>query len=416
MIESNQFNQIVPRKAAVRVADALQDTRAVLVVGPRQAGKTTLVKNFVTPEMPYVTLDDPLTLSAAKSDPVGFIRGLPAAVIDEIQRAPELMLAIKEQVDRHPAPGRYLMTGSANVMALPKIADSLAGRLATVALLPFAQAEIEGSSGTFLDRIFAGEQPNADASAVGPDLIERVMRGGYPEVQTRKTASRRTAWHEDYLALILDRDVRDIANIDQLEKLPRLVSMLGEHAGELLNVLSLTSPLGLSSLTVRKYITVLERMFLLRVLPPWHSNKLSRLIKTPKLHFLDSGLLASVRGDSSPSFKDDKTRFGALLETFAFSELLKSASWSNTRYSVSHFRTKDKEEVDLVLEDSRGRIVGIEIKAAATLRSKDFRGLHMLQEAAGEKFVRGLVLHDHDRVTPHSEKIQAAPISALWRM
>jgi uncharacterized protein len=407
---------LIRRTVARQVDAALQDTRVVLIVGPRQAGKTTLARTYETPSRPYLTLDDPQALTAAKADPVGFIRGLPAAIIDEIQRAPELMLAIKEAVDRDTTPGRYLLTGSANIMALPTVADSLAGRAAVISLLPFAQSELEGGQGTFIERIFAGDLPVAGKPVIGSDLMARALRGGYPEVLTRQDESRRQAWHEDYLTMILDRDVRDIANIEQLDKLPKLLRMLGEHSGELLNHLSLASPLGLSALTVQKYITVLERLYLVRILRPWHSNRLSRLTKTPKLHFLDSGLLATVRGDTTASLKKDKARFGAILETFAFAEILKLASWSAGKVTVSQFRTKEKEEVDLVLEDSRGRIVGIEIKASATSRPQDFNGLRKLQEATNDKFVRGLVLHDHDRVTPISEKLHAAPISILWTM
>jgi uncharacterized protein len=416
MTNLSSFPDFIHRKAKSRLDDALADTRVVLVVGPRQAGKTTLVRSYATPDKPYVTLDDPQSLATARLDPVGFMRGLPAAIIDEIQRVPELLLAIKESVDRDPKPGRFLLTGSANVMSLPTIADSLAGRVATTLLLPFAQTEIEGSPGTFIDRIFAGELPSTSAVSHDQLLLQRVLNGGYPEALRRKTDLRRGAWHEDYLALILDRDVRDIARIEQLDRLPKLVRMLGEHAGQLLNVLSLASPLGLSSPTIHRYITILERLFLVRVLPPWHSNKLSRLIKTPKLHFLDSGLLANIRGDTVASLQEDRTRFGQLLETFAFAEILKLASWSNTRVTVSHFRTKEMDEVDLVLEDNRGRIVGIEIKAGATLRPKDFSGLRKLQEATGDRFLRGLILHDHDRVTPFNEKIHSAPVSVLWTM
>jgi uncharacterized protein len=406
---------IIDRKAKSRVVEALDDTRVVLVLGPRQAGKTTLVRTFANVERPYVTLDDVQALAAAETDPVGFIRGLPAAVVDEVQRVPELMLAIKERVDRDKTPGQFLLTGSANVMALPAIADSLAGRVATTMLLPFAQAELAGTPGHFIDRIFAGELPKA-SGGYDVSLMQRVLKGGYPEALLRKSEARRQAWYEDYLSLILDRDVRDIARIDQLDRLPKLMRMLGEHAGQLFNALSLASPTGLSAPTVQRYVSILERLFLVRILPPWHSNKLSRLIKTPKLQFLDSGLLASVRGDTTASLQESRIRLGPLLECFVFSEILKLASWSETRVTASHFRTKEMDEVDLVLEDNRGRIVGIEVKAGATLRHKDFSGLKKLQEATGDRFLRGLVLHDHDRVTPFSEKIQSAPVSVLWTM
>ncbi len=407
----------IERKARPIVETTLADTRVVLISGPRQAGKTTLARHFADTGRPYLTLDDAGTLSAARSDPTGFIRGIDRAVIDEIQRAPDLMLAIKESVDRNEEPGRFLLTGSANLATVPAIADSLAGRMAVVPLLPFAQSEIRSTSGRLLDRLFGGEEPTAgDGVVFGDDLMDVVLGGGYPEALRRPTPARRTAWLEDYVALILDRDVHDIANIDQLDRLPKLLNVLAEHAGQLVNHSSFGSALGLSSVTAGKYVSILERLFLVRTLPPWSNNRLSRLVKTPKLHFVDTGLLASLREDGRESLRRDRARFGALLESFVVSELLKLASWSERRLTFSHYRTKDQDEVDVVIEDRRGRIIGIEVKASATVKSDDFRGLRQLQQAVGDRFVRGLVLHDHDRVTPFGEKLQAAPLSILWSM
>jgi predicted AAA+ superfamily ATPase len=417
MVSSTSSHHLIDRKARPLVETALSDTRVVLVVGPRQAGKTTLARQVAGPDRPYVTLDDAGALSAARADPVGFIRGLDRAVIDEVQRVPELMLAIKESVDRNVEPGRFLLTGSANLSTMPMVADSLAGRMATISLLPFAQSEIRSTPGRLLDRMFAGEEPVvAENSPLGDELVALVLRGGYPEALRRTVAARRIAWLEDYVAQILDRDVRDVANIDQLDRLPRLLQVLAEHAGQLVNNTSFGSALGLSSVTAQKYVAILERLFLIRTLAPWSSNRLSRLIKTPKLHFLDSGLLAALREDEEQALRQDRSRFGAVLESFVVSELLKLASWSERRVSLSHYRTKDQDEVDVVIEDRRGRIVGIEVKASATVRPQDFRGLRQLQEAVGDRFMRGLVLHDHDRVTPFGEKLQAAPLSVLWTM
>ncbi|TPN81006.1 ATP-binding protein [Mesorhizobium sp. CU2] len=417
MASSISSHHLIDRKAGPLVETALSDTRVVLVVGPRQAGKTTLARQFSGPDRPFVTLDDAGALSAARADPVGFVRGLDHAVIDEVQRVPELMLAIKESVDRNVEPGRFLLTGSANLSTMPMVADSLAGRMATISLLPFAQSEIRSTPGRLLDRMFAGEEPvAAENSPLGDELVALVLRGGYPEALRRPAAARRIAWLEDYVAQVLDRDVRDVANLEQLDRLPRLLQVLAEHAGQLVNHTSFGAALGLSSVTAQKYVAILERLFLIRTLAPWSSNRLSRLIKTPKLHFLDSGLLAALREDEEQALREDRSRFGAVLESFVVSELLKLASWSERRVSLSHYRTKDQDEVDVVIEDRRGRIVGIEVKASATVRPQDFRGLRQLQEAVGDRFVRGLVLHDHDRVTPFGEKLQAAPLSVLWTM
>lgn len=417
MIDVLKSKSLVARKVRSIVESALSDTRVVLIAGPRQAGKTTLARQFSGPGRPYITLDDAGALNAAKTDPVGFIRGIRRAVIDEVQRVPELILAIKESVDRDDEPGRFLLTGSANLATVPAIADSLAGRMAVISLLPFAQSEIRSTPGLLLDRLFAGEEPSAGKDAVvGDDLLQTVLRGGYPEVLRRATPARRIAWLEDYVALILDRDVRDIANIDQLDRLPRLLDVLAEHAGQLVNHSSFGAALGLSSVTAQKYVSILERLFLIRTLPPWSNNRLSRLIKTPKLHFLDTGLLATLREDAADALRDNRNRLGALFESFVVSELLKLASWSDRRFSFTHYRTKDQDEVDVVIEDRRGRIVGIQVKASATVKAEDFRGLRQLQDAVGDRFVRGLVLHDHDRITPFGEKLQAAPLSLLWTM
>lgn len=411
----SQTRPITQRRIKPLILAALEDTRVVLINGPRQSGKTTIVRQFADNARPYITLDDNATLRAAREDPSGFIRGLKRAVIDEIQRAPELMLAIKESVDENQEPGRFLLTGSANVTLLPTVGDSLAGRIEVLTLLPFAQAELREAPGRFLEKAFSGELISAPGKPVtGDELVKLVLLGGYPEVQRRASASRRQTWIEDYIHLILDRDVRDIASIDQLDRLPRLVSVLAEHAAQLVNHSSFGASLNLSRMTAQKYVSILERLFLIHTLAPWSSNRLNRLIKTPKLHFLDSGLLAVLRGDTFDQISADRSRFGPLLETFVVSEIAKLATWSGLKIFQSHYRTKDQDEVDLVLEDRRGRIVGIEVKASATVRSHDFRGLRQLQAAAGDKFVQGILLHDHDRMTPIGEKIHAMPVSTLW--
>ena len=405
----------IARHVRSRITTALQDTRVVLVVGPRQAGKTTLARLYASSERPYITLDDPATLAAARSDPAGFVRGLGRAVIDEVQRAPELLLAIKESVDKDQAPGRFLLTGSTNLMALPIVADSLAGRLEVITLLPFAQAELNGTPGNLLERLFdGGGLPGAGNPVVGDALMDIVLKGGYPEALRRTSTSRRQAWLQDYVALILDRDVRDIAHVDQLDRMPRLLDVLAAHAGQLVNHSSYGAALGLSTPTAQKYVGILERLFLLRQVPPWSHNAVSRLTKTPKLHFLDTGLLAALRETTANQLQKDRTAYGPLLESFVVSEVLKLATWSDRRLRISHYRTKEQDEVDLVIEDRRGRVIGIEVKASATVRAQDLRGLRQLQAAVGDKFVHGLVLHDHDRITPFDEKLHAVPVSLLW--
>jgi predicted AAA+ superfamily ATPase len=246
------------------------------------------------------------------------------------------------------------------------------------------------------------------------DVAARVLAGGYPDAVARADPQRRRRWFDSYIAQIMDRDAREAANIDHAEKLSRLLSVLAEHAGQLVNHSSYGAALGLSSVTAARYVGILERLFLAKSILPWSSNRLSRLVKSPKIHFLDSGLLAALRDDALETVTNDRKRFGPLLETFAYTELLKLASFSDDRYAFSHFRTRDGEEVDLVIEDRRGRVLGVEVKASATVRASDFTGLKLLREAAGAKFVRGVIFYDHDQVVPFGDGLLAAPLSALW--
>ena len=405
---------LYPRLVEQRVADAMSDTRVVLIVGPRQSGKTTLAKKMANDSMAYYTLDNATTLEAARQDPVGFVRRIDRAIIDEIQRAPELLLAIKESVDTDQRPGRFLLTGSANLMTLPRVADSLAGRMEVVRLLPLAQSEIRTAGGSFLRNAFRNEAKGGEL-IVGDDLMAAVLAGGYPEALSRKTMSRREDWYEGYTQAIIQRDVRDVTQIEQIAQMPRLLRILAEHSGQLVNYSGIGAAIGMNHVTTQKYVGVFESLFLARTVQPWFSNKLKRLAKTPKIHFLDSGLLASLRGLSLDRLRDDRGQFGALLETFVFGEVLKLASAADTKFEFSHFRDKQQNEVDIVIEDRRGGIVGIEIKAAATVTNSDFSGLRILADASGERFVSGMVLYDHDKVIPFGERLSAVPISALWR-
>ena len=403
-----------PRFVERRVREALEDTRVVLVCGPRQSGKTTLARRIAGDAIPFITLDNATAFKAASIDPVGFVRGIDRAVIDEVQRAPDLILTIKASVDADPRPGRFLLTGSADLVTLPRVADSLAGRMGIVHLLPLAQAELRGAAPDFLDNAFAGKLPTFRTPIVGDSLVETVLAGGYPEALTRSGWRRRRDWHLDYIEAIIQRDVRDIARIEQLGSMPRLLRVLAEHSGQLVNYSGFGAPLGMNHVTTRKYVGALENLFLVHTLPPWCTNTLKRVTKSPKLHFLDAGLLASLKALTPERLRTDRTPFGPVLETFVLGELLKLATWADDRYAFSHFRDKERNKVDIVIEDGLGRIVGVEVKASATVSEGDFAGLRRLAAATRDSFAFGLVLYDHEHAVPFGERMAAAPLSALW--
>lgn len=405
---------VYERFAGDRIRDALSDTRVVLISGPRQSGKTTLATGIAGNDRPFLTLDDATVLAAARDDPVGFVRGLDHAVIDEVQRAPDLLLAIKKDVDRDTRPGRFLLTGSANLMTVPRVADSLAGRMEVLKLLPLSRSEIFGARSTFLEGAFAGATPAVQDAIVGDDFIELVLAGGYPEALQRKRWSRKQDWYQDYVEAIVQRDVRDVAQIEQLAIMPKLLAILAEHSGQLVNYSGMGAAIGLNHVTTQKYLRAFESLYLVQTLQPWFTNRLKRLTKSPKLHFLDAGLLAALRGITPDTVRRDKTPFGAILETFVFAEVQKIATWSAPRCGFSHFRDKERNEVDIVVENRQGEIVGIEVKASATVSSGDFSGMRKLAEACGDRFVQGLVLYDHEQVVPFGDRMFAAPLSCLW--
>jgi len=398
-----------------RVAESLTDTPVVLIAGPRQAGKTTLARRVANEQgMHYLTLDDELVLLAAKADPVGMIRNLDRAIIDEIQRAPQLLLAIKKSIDEDRRPGRFLLTGSANLMALPTVADSLAGRMETLTLLPLSQGELYGATSNWLDSVFAGRIPEISTPLIGQSLYDAVLRGGYPEAVSRKTPKRRTTWARQYIDALIQRDVRDVAGLEKLDHLPRFLRALAHTSGQLCNYSQLGGQVGLDHKTVARYMGVFEQMYLLKRVEVWGRNRLSRIVKTPKLQFIDSGLLATLADVSSIDTSLDLGRFGHILESFVYGELRKINTAADKNYDFLYYRDHDQYEVDLVAEDSSGRIVGIEVKAAATVRSSDLRGLKRLSTLAGDQFALGVILYDGLETMPIGDRLWAVPISTLW--
>jgi uncharacterized protein len=412
-----QHSTMLHRAIEPVLASALADRPVVLLVGARQTGKTTLVQQISRPAeaVTYLTLDDLTVLAAARADPVGFVAGLSGRVaIDEVQRAPDLLLSIKAAVDRERKPGRFLLTGSANVLLVPRIADSLVGRMEIVTLWPMSQGELENKREGFIDAVYGDDLPSLTGN--GSDLVSRVLRGGFPELATAITLGRRKAWFGSYLATLLQRDIREIADIDGLTLLPRLVAMIATRSMSPLNFADLARSVGIPQTTLKRYMALLESIFLVHELPAWHANIGKRLVKAPRIFLLDSGLLAHLLGHDEQSLREDRQALGPLLETFAIGELKKQSAWSHTQPAMFHFRTHTGSEVDIVLEDARKRLVGIEIKASATAASDDFKGLRSLADAAGKRFHRGIVLYGGSSAVPFGARLHALPISALWRL
>jgi uncharacterized protein len=406
---------VYPRFSETLVRTALRDTRVVAISGPRQSGKTTLSKRFAQQGRSYFTLDSQPTLASAKSDPVAFIRGLDRAIIDEVQRGPDLLLAIKHSVDEDPRPGRFLLTGSADLLTIKTVNESLAGRVEVVPLYPLSRGErLRSKVPQFISKAFRGQLPHPTESLSGDRLLQVVTSGGYPDAIKRRAERRRQDWYREYIRSLVERDIPDIAHIAAPSQIPRLLELAGRFAGQLINQSEIGRTLGLDHKTVSHYLRVLEQIYLIERVQPWSRNELSRLVKTPKLHFIDSGLLAAMRGYSVARLRSDRNLLGPLLETFVFSELVKAAGWTRERVSIFHYRDKDQVEVDFVLENSAGQIVGIEVKAAASVTRRDFAGLERVAAAAGKSFVQGVLLYDGDQTLSFGDHLTAAPLPTLW--
>lgn len=409
---------MIKRHISASLLEALADTPVVLLHGARQTGKSTLAQWLASDQHPsrYLTLDDAGVLAAAQGDPTGFITALKEPVIiDEVQRAPELFMAIKATVDKDRQPGRFLLTGSADVMLLPRLSESLAGRMEILTLWPLSQGEIEGTKETFIDALFANELPTKiKIRQDWAGLLARMLRGGYPVIQGRLTEARQKAWFNSYVSAILQRDVRDLSSIEGLTLLPRLLSLLAARSASLLNFSELSRSVAIPQTTLKRYMALLEMTFLIQTLPAWSSNLSKRLVKAPKLILNDTGLMAYLLGLSGERLAMESMLAGPLLENFVAMELRKQAAWSKARPQLFHFRTLTGQEVDVLLEDTAGKLVGIEVKASATVNGRDFRGLRALAELIGKRFQSGVVLYTGSECIPFGPRLHAIPVSTLW--
>ncbi len=395
----------------------MADTPVVCVLGPRQVGKTTLVQRL-EPKRDYISFDDQNLLNAARNDPLGFAQGLPQKVtLDEVQRVPELLSAIKLSVDQERTPGQFLLTGSANLLLLPRVQESLAGRIEVIHLHPLSELEKHGGEKSLLQELLSGQIKTQISSGdrVVQGVPEAVCRGGYPEPNTRSIAGARR-WFRQYLNAIIQRDVQDIASIHKEDELIRLMELLALRTANLLNVTNISNDLGLDRETTEKYITILERLFLVRRLPAWHRNRSKRLIRTPKIHVVDSGLAAMLNRLNIGDWLSYSTDFGAVLESFVVQQLICQSGWLEDDLVFSHYRDKEKVEVDLVIEKGRN-VWGVEVKRTATLNKKDGAGLSKLAAQAGSQFRGGILLYSGTSCLPIGvENCFAVPMDKLWQV
>jgi uncharacterized protein len=419
-VNPTPLGKLLARHAEASVTEALADTRVVLVTGPRQSGKSTLVALVAKGRnAKWRNLDTATTRQAAIADPVGFVDARELMVIDEIQRVPELLLAIKEQVDADPRPGRYLLTGSARVLGLRGLPDTLPGRTETIELWPLAQGEIDGTADRFVDAVFAsgehGEALTHESAVTRQEYAERIVRGGFPEALARTNPRRRERFFDSYLADLVTRDVSQLSEIERTAEMRALIRLLAARSGQLLVVNTVGSEARLPASTVHRYLALLEEVFLVKRIPAWSRNVSARAIGTPKLAFVDSGIAANLLGADVRTLLRPGGPFGPLLEGFVLMELARQLTWSRQRAELFHYRTKDKVEVDAVLENRQGHVVGIEIKASSTVAAGDFRGLRHLAERTGDDFIAGLVFYTGTQTLPFGPRLRAVPVSALWQ-
>ncbi|MHB8318919.1 MAG: ATP-binding protein [Acidimicrobiales bacterium] len=411
---------LIPRLIEAELRDILGVSRAAAIVGPREVGKSTVAKQLqsagVVPN--YFSLDDQTTLAAARSDPDGLVLSLPRpCVIDEIQRVPELMLAIKQVLDRDLTPGQFLLTGSADLVASNVVADALPGRVEYVNLWPLSQAEIAGRSSSLIDALFAGDPPRVVSAPKGRSASsDVVLAGGFPDARLRRQRQR-VRYFRSYVETILGRDLREIGEIRiDSSKLEQLLRLLAARTSGTANFSALGRDLVLAEKTVRAHCELLRQLFLLYRLQPFSINLGSRQVKTPKLFLTDTGMAAALIGVDEDRYcaPDQGGLAEMLLETFVVMEFVKQSTWNRTPVQLFFYRDKERREVDLVLESASGDIVGIEVKSSSMATAADANGLRLLRDKLGSRFKIGVVVYSGENTLPLGERIWAMPLKGLW--
>lgn len=411
---------LVGRHLAPVVRDSIDYFRIVEIQGARQSGKTTLAQQIAAERGGrLVSLDDSLMRAAAMDDPQTFVQQLPRGllVIDELQRVPELVLALKHAVDRDPRPGRFLVTGSANLLRLPAVQDSLAGRAVTVELHGFSQGELNGHVEQFIDRAFAGDRfLDHHSIQAKADYLDAITAGSYPEAVALPAGRHRDRWFDGYLSRIVERDVADIADGRRLADLPLVLRILAARNSDELNIADISKDAGIPATTIVRLVELLETLYLVQRVPAWGTNLTKRVVQRPKAMLLDTGLAARLVNATVTTLGPGAggVAVGHLFEAFVATELRRQREWSETRPIISHYRVHEAEEVDLILESSDGRVVGVEVKASASVNARDARHLAKLRDRLGDRFVGGVVLHTGRTAAPFGDRITAVPLDIVW--
>jgi len=412
------FNRMYKRHIQDSVISALQDTPVIVINGARQTGKSTFCEQLIKEGLfkaQYMTFDDPTALSAAQSDPGAFIEGLAEyVVLDEVQRVPALLLAIKKFVDQDRKTRRFILTGSADVMTLPKISESLAGRIEIHNLWPLSKSELEGHKSNFLKTLISQQAKFKPSKISWNEIVKMLGLGGYPEILKRTSEARRERWFQSYINSILQKDIRELANIEGLNEIPNVLELIAGRVGGILNLSDISRVAGIPNTTLQRYYALLQHVFLIVHLPAWTPSLEGRVIKAPKVFINDTGLLCYLRGESAESFLKNRTGAGSILENFAVMEVIKQLSWSDIALKPYHFRTHKGLEVDIVLESRKKELYGIEVKTTSSVDKNDFKGLQYLRDLKPKQFQTGIVLYTGDQVIKFQDKLYAVPISVLW--
>ncbi len=409
--------QIIPRQSEQLLAELIPHSPVVLIHGPRQSGKTTLAK-LIGDRLgySYYTFDNLKTLAAVQSDPTRFIYALPDRVIlDEIQLAPELFRLLKLSVDRHRINGQFILTGSTNVLFLPELTDALTGRMLIVRLHPLSQVEIEQTKSIpFLERLFTGDFQMSQSESLGSNLAERIVAGGYPPALAIPVDRIRSSWYNSYVVSLVQNDISGQVKVHSPESLPSLLTAVASLSAQLFNVSSIAAKLQMNRNTIRHYLSLLERHFLIKRLPPWYSNRMKRMIKTPKIHIGDTGLACSLLNIDANDLQMDRNLLGQLVESFVFQELRRQASSSGKPYKFYHFRDRYGVEADMIIELGGSKLAGVEIKAGASIISSDFKALRKIKAAHEDRFTFGALLYDGELCASFGDGMFAVPIRMLW--